>query len=60
MFLLAVPVLVALWIDWAGRAYRGQSRRVMPRSATVAVVIALIAFTVLRNLPFAAAWRGGT
>ncbi len=60
MFVLALPVLAALWVDWAGRAHRGQPRRVMPRSVTLAVVIALVAFTVLRNLPFAAAWRGGT
>lgn len=59
MFVLALPVLAVLWMDWAVRARSGQPRRAVPRTVTIGIVIALVAFTVVRNLPGAVAWRGG-
>ena len=53
----AAPVVLAFWIDGIMRGRSGLDRRRLPRAFTVAVVIALIAFTVARNLPGGAALR---
>jgi hypothetical protein len=52
MLVLALPVMVALWARWAARTRTGgaRARRPWPRGATLAVITALAAFTVLRNL----------
>jgi hypothetical protein len=50
MLVLALPFIVALWAQWAARARTGSARRRWPRGATLAVITALAAFTVLRNL----------
>ena len=50
MLVLALPVIVALWAQWAARARTGRAPRRWPRGATLAVITALAAFTVLRNL----------
>lgn len=49
----ALPILIALWLDWAQRRRRGQPARRWSRAATVGVIAVLVAFTVLRNLPLA-------
>ena len=56
LFVAALPLVVVLWLDWlrTGRLYGLQSRA----AKTVLVVIA-VTFTVLRNMPFAVALRGG-
>jgi hypothetical protein len=50
MLVLALPVIAVLWAQWAARAQTGRARRRWPRGATLAVITALAAFTVLRNL----------
>ncbi|HEY2984948.1 MAG TPA: DUF2752 domain-containing protein [Jatrophihabitantaceae bacterium] len=50
MLVLALPVVVALWARWAARTHTGGARRRWPRGVTLAVITALAAFTVLRNL----------
>jgi len=50
MLVLALPVIVALWAQWAARTRTGRAPRRWPRGATLAVITALAAFTVLRNL----------
>jgi hypothetical protein len=52
-----LPVIVALWLDWAMRARHGDKRRSLPRVATIAIVVVAVLFTIVRNLPFAAALR---
>jgi len=56
LFVVAVPLLVALWIAWASRAWRdggptGPPTRHRMLLGQVAVVL-LVVFTVARNLPF--------
>ena len=51
LLLMALPLLVAFWIDWATRAQRGELRRRVPRAVVVAIVVLITAFAVLRNLP---------
>lgn len=53
VFVAALPVIVALWIDWVVRARGGHKRRILPRVATTAIVVVAIVFTAARNLPFA-------
>lgn len=53
------PLALAWWVTWLASAWR---RRPMPRlpwnrTATVCVALALVAFTVVRNLP-AGGWVG--
>jgi hypothetical protein len=50
MLVLALPVIVALWAQWAARTRTGSAGRRWPRGATLAVITALAAFTVMRNL----------
>ena len=50
MLVLALPVIVVLWAQWAARTRSGRARRRWPRGATLAVIATLAAFTVLRNL----------
>ncbi len=50
MLVLALPVIVALWAQWAARTRTGRAPRRWPRGATLAMITALAAFTVLRNL----------
>lgn len=56
LFVLAVPLLVALWLAWARRAWRdggpaGPPTRHRMLLGQLAVVL-LVVFTVARNLPF--------
>ena len=52
LLVFALPVMVALWAQWAARTRTlgARARRPWPRGATLAVITALAAFTVLRNL----------
>jgi hypothetical protein len=50
MLVLALPVIAVLWAQWAARTRTGSARRRWPRGTTLAVITALAAFTVLRNL----------
>lgn len=55
----AVPVALAAWLVWLvdARTGRLRTRRRWSRAATIATVAAMLVFTVLRNLPLAAALR---
>jgi hypothetical protein len=57
LFVLALPVLVALWLEWIWRARRGSPPRRITAPAVVGLVVVCALFTALRNLPFAAALR---
>jgi len=60
LWVLAVPVLAALWLRWTWRRWRGlppppgADRRSM--RAAVAAGVLLVGFTVVRNLPGLAPW----
>jgi len=55
LFVAALPLVLFWWLDWMRT---GRVRR-LPRAAIVALIAIAVAFTVLRNLPFAATLRGG-
>jgi hypothetical protein len=57
LLVLTLPIVAWLWTVWLCRSRAGRSGSVLGRSALVAVVAVLVAFTVLRNLPFAGALR---
>jgi hypothetical protein len=57
VFVLALPVLFALWLEWVWRARRGRPPRRITAQAVVWLVVVCTLFTVLRNLPFAAVLR---
>lgn len=50
LLVLSLPVLVALWAQWTVRTRAGRAPRRWPRGTALAVIAALAAFTVLRNL----------
>jgi hypothetical protein len=54
----ALPVLAGLWLLWARRAWAGRAivrRREAPAALAYALTALLVAFTVVRNLPWGAA-----
>jgi hypothetical protein len=57
LFVIALPLFAAWWLDWVRRTQAGQPRRAFGAVAVIAVVAVAVAFTVVRNLPFAAALR---
>ena len=57
---VAAPVVFALWLNSLARARGGRAARKLPRASVIATVIALVAFTITRNLPFAYVLRGGS
>jgi hypothetical protein len=57
LLVLALPVLAGLWTVWLRRSRTGRAGPVVGRGAVLAVVAVLVAFTLLRNLPFAGALR---
>jgi hypothetical protein len=59
LLVLAAPVVLALWVDSLTRARAGRAERKWPRAVPIAIIVALIAFTIGRNLPFATVLRGG-
>jgi hypothetical protein len=57
VFVLALPVLIALWLEWVWRARRGRPPRRITAPTVVWLVVVCALFTVLRNLQFAAVLR---
>ena len=57
LVLAGLPLLVFWWLDTVLRARSGRARRTLSRRLIGTVVALAIAFTVLRNLPFAAGLR---
>lgn len=57
VFVAAIPFVLVLWLDWAQRRRSGQPTRRVSRVAVVGTVAVLVAFTVVRNLPFATGLR---
>lgn len=55
LFVAVLPVVFGWWLGWLRT---GRPRQLPSRSMTMRVVVA-VAFTVLRNLPFALTLRGG-
>lgn len=51
----AVPILLALWVDWLHRRRSGRPPRRASRATWLAVFVACAVFTIVRNLPVAAA-----
>jgi len=55
LFVVAIPLVVAAWFAWTRRAWRGQGRWVPairhPLLWGQLALVALAAFTILRNLP---------
>lgn len=59
LFVSSIPLLVVLWLVWAGRSWNGERRRLSDRSARVtALVVGVIAlaFAVYRNTPWGSAF----
>jgi hypothetical protein len=57
LLVAALPVLVVAWTDWARRRTAGQPSRRVPRAVVTAAIAVGMIFTVVRNLPWAAALR---
>jgi hypothetical protein len=51
VFLLALPLLAAYWIDWLHRSRAGLRAHPLGRTVVTALVAVLAVFTVVRNLP---------
>ncbi len=52
-----LPLMLGFWVLWLRRGDRGGTRPAVRRGLTVLLIIAAVAFTVLRNLPVGAALR---
>ena len=53
---LGVVVLAGIWARWAARSWRGEQRStVAPRWVHYALLVVVVVFGVVRNLPFGAA-----
>lgn len=48
---VAMPVAAVLWVVWLVRAATGRPARQVPVGVWVALVVVVVAFTVLRNIP---------
>lgn len=57
LLMAAVPVFAWYFVDWTLRLRAGRPARRWPRSATVALVVLGVVFTVARNLPAMGALR---
>ena len=55
----ALPLLALWWVDWVRRGRTGRPARRFGSAGWAAVVVLAVAFTVVRNLPMAAALRPG-
>lgn len=53
----ALPILAFYWLDWVARSRSGLGVRKLNRAGITAVVVVLVVFTIVRNLPFAAPLR---
>ena len=56
LFVVMVPVMIAMWVAWARRSWRGTSRAARSPSTTTVVwaaaVVVTVVFTVVRNTPW--------
>ncbi|MFN2518733.1 MAG: DUF2752 domain-containing protein [Jatrophihabitantaceae bacterium] len=59
LLVAAVPFAVVLWWTWVQRVRTGGAVPRLPRSVTAGVLMLLIAFAVVRNLPWFTALRPG-
>jgi len=57
LFVLSLPLVLALWLEWCWRVRNGRPARRVTRAAAVALVIVAVLFTLARNLPVASAPR---
>jgi hypothetical protein len=57
LLVLAVPVAIGVWLAWVARRRKRLGPPPSPRSARVVLAIVLALFTIVRNLPIAAALR---
>lgn len=57
VFVCALPLLALYWLDWRARSKRDLRARAPGRIGVIAIVAVLVLFTVIRNLPAAAALR---
>ena len=57
VFLLALPLLAAYWIEWLARSRAGRPAPSLGRTGVIALVAVLVVFTVVRNLPGLGALR---
>jgi hypothetical protein len=57
VFVAALPAVAIYWLDWLLRSRRGLTARALNRPALITLVAVGVAFTVIRNLPFAAPLR---
>ncbi|MBD5787314.1 DUF2752 domain-containing protein [Cellulosimicrobium terreum] len=58
LWVLAAPLLVALWAVWLVRAWSGRSGPRVPPAAAWAGLVVLVVFGVLRNVPALEGWLG--
>ncbi|SDC35068.1 Protein of unknown function [Sanguibacter gelidistatuariae] len=56
LWVLAVPVVAVVWAAWLRRAWRGTSARPFPGWLGVVLLVVLVLFGVLRNVPALASW----
>jgi Protein of unknown function (DUF2752) len=56
LMVLAVPVVVALWVRWLWRAWRGRPVTTMSVGGAVLLGVGLLAFAVARNIPALMPW----
>ena len=57
LFVLAAPLLVLWWADWAAARRRGRAARSPSRTVVLAIIVLALVFTVVRNLSFGSALR---
>lgn len=58
LWVVTIPALVVAWALWLRRSSRGHRARPVPMAGWLALVGVILAFGVLRNLPFLTAWLG--
>ena len=56
LWVLAVPLVVALWGRWVARAARGRAAATAPAWAAWVLLVVVVGFGVLRNVPALAPW----
>jgi len=58
LWVVAAPLLVALWAVWLVRAWRGRPAPRVPAGVAWATLGVLVVFGVLRNVPALVPWLG--
>ena len=58
LLVAALPFILVYWFSWARRAHSNQPRKPLSRTVTITLVVIAVAFTIVRNLPFATGLRG--